>query len=47
MFSTLAPILLQATGETLYMVAVSLTIATAFGLPLGVLLATSGRGEKK
>ncbi|BDW96656.1 MULTISPECIES: methionine ABC transporter permease [Thalassospira] len=45
MFSTLAPILLQATGETLYMVAVSLTIATAFGLPLGVLLATSGRGE--
>ncbi|WP_417836173.1 methionine ABC transporter permease [Thalassospira tepidiphila] len=45
MFSTLAPILLQATGETLYMVAVSLGIATAFGLPLGVLLATSGRGE--
>lgn len=45
MFSTLAPILLQATGETLYMVAVSLTIATAFGLPLGILLATSGRGE--
>ncbi|BDW89593.1 MULTISPECIES: methionine ABC transporter permease [Thalassospira] len=45
MFSTLAPILLQATGETLYMVAVSLSIATAFGLPLGVLLATSGRGE--
>lgn len=45
MFSTLAPILLQATGETLYMVVVSLSIATAFGLPLGVLLATSGRGE--
>ncbi|WP_417829068.1 methionine ABC transporter permease [Thalassospira sp.] len=45
MFSTLAPILLQATGETLYMVAVSISIATAFGLPLGVLLATSGRGE--
>jgi len=45
MFSTLAPILLQATWETLYMVAVSLSIATAFGLPLGVLLATSGRGE--
>ncbi|KJE35050.1 DL-methionine transporter permease subunit [Thalassospira sp. HJ] len=45
MFSTLAPILLQATGETLYMVAVSLSIATLFGLPLGVLLATSGRGE--
>jgi D-methionine transport system permease protein len=45
MFSTLAPILLQATWETLYMVAVSLSIATAFGLLLGVLLATSGRGE--
>ena len=45
MFSTLAPILLQATWETIYMVAVSLSIATAFGLPLGVLLATSGRGE--
>jgi D-methionine transport system permease protein len=45
MFSTLAPILLHATFETLYMVAVSLGIATAFGLPLGVLLATSGRGE--
>lgn len=45
MFSTLAPILLQATWETVYMVVVSLSIATAFGLPLGVLLATSGRGE--
>lgn len=45
MFSTLAPILLQATWETIYMVAVSLSIATLFGLPLGVLLATSGRGE--
>ncbi|MCC9625750.1 ABC transporter permease [Thalassospira sp. MA62] len=45
MFSTIAPILLQATWETLYMVAISLGIATAFGLPLGVLLATSGRGE--
>lgn len=45
MISTLVPILLQATFETLYMVVVSLGIATAFGLPLGVLLATSGRGE--
>ncbi|MBO6807879.1 methionine ABC transporter permease [Thalassospira sp.] len=45
MFSTLVPILLQATWETIYMVAVSLSIATLFGLPLGVLLATSGRGE--
>lgn len=45
MLSTLAPILLQATWETIYMVAMSLGIATTFGLPLGVLLATSGRGE--
>lgn len=45
MLSTLAPILGQATLETLYMVAASLAIGTAVGLPLGVLLATSGRGE--
>ena len=34
-----------STGETLYMVAVSALIATLFGLPLGVFLATSGKGE--
>jgi D-methionine transport system permease protein len=34
-----------ALGQTLYMVGVSALIATAFGLPLGVFLATSGRGE--
>ncbi|MDF2687279.1 MAG: DL-methionine transporter permease subunit [Microvirga sp.] len=34
-----------STGETLYMVAVSALIATRFGLPLGVYLATSGKGE--
>lgn len=34
-----------STGETLYMVAVSALIATAFGLPLGVFLATSAKGE--
>lgn len=45
MFSTLAPILLQATWETLYMVAAALALGTSMGLPLGVLLATSGRGE--
>lgn len=31
--------------DTLYMVGVAGLIATAFGLPLGVFLATSGRGE--
>ncbi|MDP2698460.1 methionine ABC transporter permease [Thalassospira sp.] len=45
MFATLAPILFQATLETLYMVAAALVIGTSFGLPLGVFLATSGRGE--
>jgi D-methionine transport system permease protein len=35
----------SATGETLYMVAVSAGIATLFGMPLGIFLATSGRGE--
>ncbi|OKH89382.1 methionine ABC transporter permease [Thalassospira sp. TSL5-1] len=45
MWSTLLPILGQATLETLYMVFASLAIGTAVGLPLGVLLATSGRGE--
>ncbi|WP_114945200.1 methionine ABC transporter permease [Microvirga calopogonii] len=35
----------NSTGETLYMVAVAALIATLFGLPLGVFLATSGKGE--
>ncbi|PVE26374.1 DL-methionine transporter permease subunit [Microvirga sp. KLBC 81] len=35
----------NSTGETLYMVGVSALIATLFGLPLGVYLATSGKGE--
>ena len=34
-----------STGETLYMVAVAALIATLLGLPLGVFLATSGKGE--
>ena len=35
----------NSTGETLYMVAISALIATILGLPLGVFLATSGKGE--
>jgi D-methionine transport system permease protein len=34
-----------STGETLYMVGVSALIATLLGLPLGIFLATSGKGE--
>jgi D-methionine transport system permease protein len=35
----------EATLDTLWMVAVAASLATLFGLPLGVFLATSGRGE--
>jgi D-methionine transport system permease protein len=35
----------DATAETLFMVAVAALLGTALGLPLGVFLATSGRGE--
>ncbi|QFU15700.1 methionine ABC transporter permease [Microvirga thermotolerans] len=38
-------LLAGATGETLLMVAISAGLGTLFGLPLGVFLATSGRGE--
>ncbi|WYK04144.1 methionine ABC transporter permease [Cereibacter sphaeroides f. sp. denitrificans] len=45
MWANLTPLLLEATLQTLYMVAVSGVLGTAFGLPLGVFLATSQRGE--
>ena len=38
-------LVLDATLDTLWMVALSASIATLIGLPLGVFLATSGRGE--
>ncbi|MCH2393779.1 methionine ABC transporter permease [Oceanibaculum sp.] len=38
-------LLAEATLDTLYMVALSGAIGTALGLPLGIWLATSGRGE--
>ncbi|MBX6425058.1 MAG: ABC transporter permease [Variibacter sp.] len=38
-------ILLMATGETLYMVAVAASLGTLLGAPLGIFLATSRRGE--
>ncbi|MEQ8252075.1 MAG: methionine ABC transporter permease [Oceanibaculum nanhaiense] len=38
-------LLAEATLDTLYMVALSGAIGTVLGLPLGVWLATSGRGE--
>jgi D-methionine transport system permease protein len=38
-------LILRATGQTLQMVTVSVIIGSALGIPLGVFLATSGKGE--
>ncbi|MDF0579780.1 methionine ABC transporter permease [Bradyrhizobium yuanmingense] len=38
-------LIIQATGESLYMVGIAALLGTAFGLPLGVFLATSHNGE--
>ncbi|MCZ0962424.1 methionine ABC transporter permease [Paracoccus benzoatiresistens] len=45
MSANLLPLLWEATLQTLYMVAASTILGTAVGLPLGVFLATSQRGE--
>lgn len=45
MSSNLIALLQTATLQTLYMVAASAVLGTLFGLPLGVYLATSQRGE--
>lgn len=45
MSANLIQLLFDSTLQTLYMVAVSTLFGTALGLPLGVFLATSGRGE--
>jgi D-methionine transport system permease protein len=41
----LIDLIVQATGESLLMVAVAASLGTLFGLPLGVFLATSRKGE--
>jgi D-methionine transport system permease protein len=38
-------LIIEATGESLFMVSVAASLATLFGLPLGIFLATSGKGE--
>ena len=38
-------LIVQATGESLYMVGIAALLGTTFGLPLGVFLATSRKGE--
>lgn len=45
MFAEILPLLSKALGETIYMVAVSMAIATAIGVPLGVLLHTTAKGQ--
>ena len=39
------PLLSKALGETIYMVALSMVISTAIGVPLGVLLHITSKGE--
>ncbi|MDO5704010.1 MAG: methionine ABC transporter permease [Paracoccus sp. (in: a-proteobacteria)] len=45
MSANLIALLMTATWQTVYMVAVSAVLGTALGLPLGVFLATSQQGE--
>ena len=45
MFAEILPLLSKALGETIYMVVVSMIIASAIGVPLGVLLHTTAKGQ--
>ena len=45
MFAEILPLLTKALGETIYMVIVSMAIASAIGVPLGVLLHTTAKGQ--
>ncbi|MBR0261533.1 MAG: ABC transporter permease [Selenomonadaceae bacterium] len=45
MFAEILPLLSKALGETIYMVVVSMAIASAIGVPLGVLLHTTAKGQ--
>ncbi|MBR3497630.1 MAG: ABC transporter permease [Selenomonadaceae bacterium] len=45
MFTEILPLLSKALGETIYMVVVSMAIASAVGVPLGVLLHTTAKGQ--
>ena len=45
MFAEVLPLLSKALGETVYMVVVSMAIASAIGVPLGVLLHTTAKGQ--
>ncbi|MBR4384860.1 MAG: ABC transporter permease [Selenomonadaceae bacterium] len=45
MLAEIIPLLSKALGETIYMVIVSMAIASAVGVPLGVLLHTTAKGQ--
>ena len=45
MSNDMIPLLTKALGETVYMVAVSMAIASALGIPLGVLLSATDKGQ--
>ena len=45
MSAEMMPLLTKALGETIYMVAISMLIASAIGTPLGVLLHVTAKGE--
>ena len=45
MSAEMIPLLTKALGETIYMVVVSMVISSALGIPLGVLLHVTARGE--
>jgi D-methionine transport system permease protein len=45
MFTEILPLLSKALGETIYMVVVSMAIASAIGVPLGVFLHTTAKGQ--
>ena len=45
MLNEIMPLLIKAIGETIYMVTVSMLIATVFGIPLGVILHTTSKGQ--
>ena len=45
MSAEMMPLLTKALGESIYMVAISMLIASAIGIPLGVLLHVTAKGE--
>ena len=45
MSSDMIPLLTKALGETVYMVAISMVVATIIGIPLGVLLHTTSKHQ--